>query len=80
MYSLRCRLERGLLRNCDTVTVVKVVVVAKMRRMVWVAMRNDVAGKFMTFVYGLSNDRCDGSSSKNECNGKLDLSHFINEM
>jgi hypothetical protein len=25
---------------------------------------------------GLCNDRCDGSSSKNECNGEFDLNHF----
>jgi hypothetical protein len=24
---------------------------------------------------GVRNDRCDGSSSKNECNGKFDLNH-----
>jgi hypothetical protein len=29
-----------------------------------------------TFSYGLSKDRRDGSSSKNECDGKFDLNHF----
>ena len=29
-----------------------------------------------TLTDGLSNDRCDGSSSENECNGKFDLNHF----
>ena len=29
-----------------------------------------------TFMYGLSNNRCDGSSSKNECNREFDLNHF----
>ena len=76
MYSLRCRLKRGLLRDGDTVVVVVVMMVV-----VGVAMmvvRNDVAAKFMTFAYyGLSNDRCDGSSSKNECNRKFNLSHFL---
>ena len=36
----------------------------------------DVAGKFMIFTYGMSNDRCDGYNSKNECNRKFNLSHF----
>jgi len=31
---------------------------------------------FTTFTNGLRNDRCNGSSSENECNGKLDLDHF----
>ena len=26
---------------------------------------------------GKSNDRCDGSSNKNECNGNFDLDHFL---
>jgi hypothetical protein len=30
-----------------------------------------------TVTDGKSNDRRDGSSSKNECNGKLDLNHFF---
>jgi len=30
----------------------------------------------ITFRDGLSNDRSNGSSSKNECNGKFDLDHF----
>ena len=43
-----------------------------------VVMMTDMARKFttVTFVDGISNDRCDGSSSKNECNGKFDLNHF----
>ena len=49
------------------VVVVMVVVMATM---------TNVAGIFTTFTYGLSNDRCDGSSSKNECNRELDLNHF----
>ena len=75
MYSLKRRLKRGLLRNGDIVVVV-VMVVTVVVRMMRVAVGNNVAGKFMTFTYGLSNDRCDGSSSKNECDRKLDLSHF----
>jgi hypothetical protein len=31
---------------------------------------------FETFTDGVSNDRCNGSSSKNKCNGKLNLNHF----
>ena len=27
-------------------------------------------------INGLSNDRCNGSSSENECNGKFNLNHF----
>jgi len=45
------------------------VVVVVMTTMTDVAM-------FATFTDGLSNDRCDGSSSENECNGKFDLNHF----
>jgi hypothetical protein len=42
-----------------------------------VAAMTDVTGVFMfKFRYGLSNDGCDGSSSKNECNRKFDLNHF----
>ena len=41
-----------------------------------VVATTDVARKFTTFMDGLSNDRCDGSSSKNECNVKFDLNHF----
>ena len=37
---------------------------------------SDVACKFIAFACGLSNNGCNGSSSENECNGKLDLSHF----
>jgi hypothetical protein len=43
--------------------------------MVVMATMANVAGIFTTFTYGLSNDRCDGSSSKNECNRELDLNH-----
>jgi hypothetical protein len=46
-----------------------------------VVAMTEVAGEFMTFAYeGLRNDRCDGNSSKNECNGKFDLSHFFKVM
>ena len=76
MYSLGRRLRRGLLRDGNTVVGVMVVVMMVVRVAMMVAM-NDVAAKFMTFTYGLSNDRCDGSSSKNECNRKFDLSHFF---
>jgi hypothetical protein len=43
--------------------------------------KTDAAGKFvvikfMAITYGLSNDSCDGGSSKNECNGNFDLSHL----
>ena len=31
---------------------------------------------FDTITDGVSDDRCNGSSSKNKCNGKLDLNHF----
>jgi len=50
--------------------VMVVVVVAVMAAM------TNVAGIFTTFRDGNSNDRCDGSSSKNECNGEFDLNHF----
>jgi hypothetical protein len=30
----------------------------------------------VTFRDGMSNDGCNGSSSKNECDGKFDLNHF----
>ena len=30
----------------------------------------------VTFRERMSNDRCNGSSSKNECDGKFDLNHF----
>ena len=54
------------------VVVVAVVVVV----MMMMEAMTHVAGKFMIFAYGMSNDRCDGSSSKNECNRKFNLSHF----
>jgi hypothetical protein len=53
-----------------------VMVVVAMMVMMMMGEMNDVASKFITFAYRLGNDRCNGSSSKNECNGKLDLSHF----
>ena len=56
-----------------------VVVMMVVVRVAMMVVRNDVAGKFMSFTYGLSYDRCDGSSSKNECNRKFDLSHFFYE-
>jgi hypothetical protein len=31
---------------------------------------------FVVVRDGLSNDRCNGSSSENECDGKFDLNHF----
>ena len=42
-----------------------------------VGVMTDVARKLttVTFTDGLSSDRCDGSSSKNECNGEFDLNH-----
>ena len=40
------------------------------------AMTN-VAAKYTIFTYWISNDRCDGSSNKNECNRKFNLSHFL---
>ena len=32
--------------------------------------------RMITFAKGMSNDRCNSSSSKNECNGKSELNHF----
>jgi hypothetical protein len=32
--------------------------------------------RFGTFSNGISNNRCNGSSSKNECNRKFNLNHF----
>jgi len=55
-----------VLRSGNLSVVVMVVVVVG-------ATMTDV---FTTFTYGLSNDGCDGSSSKNECNGEFDLNHF----
>ena len=42
-----------------------------------VGVMTDVARKLttVTFTDGLGSDRCDGSSSKNECNGEFDLNH-----
>jgi hypothetical protein len=61
--------------NGGAIVVVVVVVVVMV-----VAAMTDLAGVFLfsTFKFrnGLSNDGCDGSSSKNECNGKFDLNHF----
>ena len=31
-----------------------------------------------SIAYRLSNDGCNGSNGENECNGELDLSHFLN--
>jgi hypothetical protein len=59
-------LRRWLLSHGATVVVVVVVMM--------MAAMTDVA--FTLLTYGLSNDRCDGSSSENECNGMLDLNHF----
>ena len=79
MYSLRGRVLRN--GNLDVVMVVVVltftaalVVVV----VVGVGVMTDVARKLttVTFTDGLSSDRCDGSSSKNECNGEFDLNHF----
>ena len=61
MYSLGSHL--GL--NGVSMVVVVVVMMAAMTNV-----------SFTTFTDGLSNDRCDGSSSKNECDGKFDLNHF----
>ena len=67
MYSLRRWLK---LRNGDTMVVVVVLVMM-------MEVMTHVAGKFMIFMYGMSNDgRCNDSSSKNECNRKFNLSHF----
>jgi hypothetical protein len=60
-------------------TLVMVVVAVVVMMMMGEIMMNDVASKFITFAYRLGNDRCNGSSSKNECNGKLDLSHFLSD-
>ena len=44
-------------------------------------MINNIACRFIAFEYWLSNGGCNGSSSENECNGKLHLNHFLsNEM
>ena len=43
---------------------------------VMMATMTDMASIFTIFMYGLSNDRCDCGSSKNECNGEFDLNHF----
>jgi hypothetical protein len=74
VYVLSAR-RRGSVSGCvlwgrlgATVVVVAVVVV--------VTMFFASGERFATFTNRLSNDRCDGSSSKNECNGKFDLNHF----
>jgi hypothetical protein len=44
-----------------------------------VVVESDMDVMFMTsfkFRNGMSNDGCDGGSSKNECNRKFDLNHF----
>ena len=65
-------LSGWVLRSLDVV-----VMVTFMAAVVVVAVvMTEVARKFTTFTDGMSNDRCDGSSNKNECNGKFDLNHF----
>ena len=67
MYSLAAvYLSRGSL---GTVVAVVMVVVA-------VVMGLPGLKCFSTFTNGLRNDLCNGSSSDNECNRKLDLDHF----
>ena len=56
--------------------VVVATVVGVMMMVMMMGVISDVACKFIAFACGLSNDGCNGSSSENECNGKLDLSHF----
>ena len=68
MYSLGCLLKRWLLDMF--------VVVASVVGVMMMGVISDVACKFIAFACGLSNDGCNGSSSENECNGKLDLGHF----
>ena len=48
-----------------------------LRMVVVVVVVTVVTDVSTTFMYGLSNDRCDGSSSKNECNREFDLNHFL---
>ena len=70
MYSLGCLLKRWLLDMFVVVTVV----VAVMMTMGMGEL--DAAIADGQIAYGFSNDGCNGSSSENECNGNLDLSHF----
>jgi len=58
------------------VVVTSVVVVASEASETSFVVVTHVASKSTTFMYGQSNGRCDGSSSKNECNGEFDLNHF----
>ena len=55
--------------------VVVAVVVTVMMTMVMGELDIAIAYGY-SITYGLSNDGCNGSSSENECNGELDLSHF----
>ena len=54
------------------------VVAEVVRVMMTIVMRAlDIAIAYgYSITYRLSNDGCNGSSSENECNGELDLSHF----
>ena len=79
MYSLRGRVLRN--GNLDVVMVVVMLTFTTALVVVVVGVvgvMTDVARKFttVTFTDGLSSNRCDGSSSKNECNGEFDLNHF----
>ena len=57
--------------------VVVTVVVAVMMTVVMGEL--DIAIKYgYSIAYRLSNDGCNDSNSENECNGELDLSHFLN--
>ena len=57
--------------------VVVTVVVAVMMTVVMGEL--DIAIEYgYSIAYRLSNDGCNGSNGENECNGELDLSHFLN--
>jgi hypothetical protein len=77
VYSLRGRVLRN--GNLDVMMVVVVLTFTAALVVVVGVMgvMTDVARKLttVTFTDGLSSDRCDGSSSKNECNGEFDLNH-----
>jgi hypothetical protein len=74
----RRSLSRGVGRWAAHVMVVLSMMVGSTTSVMVTFTDFEIVNKFSaggSLTNGVSNDRCDGSNSKNECDGKFDLNH-----